>query len=585
MRLRFHTQTAAATLTKAQPVNNVVRTAFQALSAVLGGAQSLHTNGLDEAYAIPSEFAMKIALRTQQIIADETLVTNTIDPLGGSWYVEALTDRIEADINGYLEKVEEMGGTLRAIELSFFQREIADFAYDIAKRKASGELPVIGVNRYVDEGEDHKVEVHKIDPETEQRKIGMLREVKAGARRGRRAGRARRAGGGRARPRREPDAGDRSTPSRRRRRWARSSTRSRASSGATSRRRCFEPHRALRRRLADAGLAGALVMHPVSVYYLAGTGQPANLLVVPGREPVLYARRYLELARRVLAASRDVRAGRGLLRRSSARRWRRAARAWSSTCSRPALVDRARKAPRSARSPTAPRRCWRCARSRTRTRSRRCASRWRCSTRCTRRCASTCGRGSPSSSWPAELARALRRAGHDGVVFQRRWDAKLPMEGALASGENLSTISRGPITVTGVGLGEAFPMGASRREIERGDLVNVDLGLNRAGYHGDMARTLRRRRAAGRDRAGSRGTAARSRTSRSPRSAPASPRVGLRRRARRPRERLGVEDVFQGGGPYIGHGDRARARRAARARPGRGDAAARRAWSSPSSPS
>jgi 2-hydroxyisobutanoyl-CoA mutase large subunit len=179
MRLRFHTQTAAATLTKAQPINNVVRTAFQALSAVLGGTQSLHTNGLDEAYAIPSEFAMKTALRTQQIIADETLVTSTIDPLGGSWYVEALTDRMEEDIRSYLDRVEQMGGTLEAIEQSFFQREIADFAYDIATRKASGELPVIGVNRYVDEGEDHKVEVHKIDPETERRKIGMLKEVKA----------------------------------------------------------------------------------------------------------------------------------------------------------------------------------------------------------------------------------------------------------------------------------------------------------------------------------------------------------------------------------------------------------------------
>src|SRR3954463_1063132 len=121
---------------------------------------------------------MKTALRTQQIIADETLVTNTIDPLGGSWYVESLTDRMEADITGYLDRVEEMGGTLRAIELSFFQREIADFAYDIAKRKASGELPVIGVNKYVDEAEDHKVEVHKIDPETERRKIGMLKAVK-----------------------------------------------------------------------------------------------------------------------------------------------------------------------------------------------------------------------------------------------------------------------------------------------------------------------------------------------------------------------------------------------------------------------
>jgi len=179
MRLRFHTQTAAATLTKAQPINNVVRTAFQALSAVLGGTQSLHTNGLDEAYAIPSEFAMRTALRTQQIIADETLVTNTIDPLGGSWYVEALTDRMERDIRGYLDRVEELGGTLRAIELSFFQREIADFAYDIARRKAAGDLAVIGVNRYVDEGEDHKVEVHRIDPQTERIKIAMLREVKA----------------------------------------------------------------------------------------------------------------------------------------------------------------------------------------------------------------------------------------------------------------------------------------------------------------------------------------------------------------------------------------------------------------------
>jgi methylmalonyl-CoA mutase cobalamin-binding domain/chain len=179
MRLRFHTQTAAATLTKAQPVNNIVRTAFQALSAVLGGTQSLHTNGLDEAYAIPSEYAMKVALRTQQLIADETKVTNTIDPLGGSYHVEALTNEIERDILGYLDRVEEMGGTLRAIELNFFQREIADFAYDLATRKASGDHVVIGVNRYVDAEEDQKVEVHKVDPETEARKIAQLREVKA----------------------------------------------------------------------------------------------------------------------------------------------------------------------------------------------------------------------------------------------------------------------------------------------------------------------------------------------------------------------------------------------------------------------
>src|SRR6266478_1675595 len=116
MRLRFHCQTAAATLTRAQPMNNVVRTALQALSAVLGGAQSLHTNGLDEAYAIPSELAMKLALRTQQIIADETRVTSVVDPLGGSYYVEALTNRIEAAVMAILKRVDALGGTVKAIE-------------------------------------------------------------------------------------------------------------------------------------------------------------------------------------------------------------------------------------------------------------------------------------------------------------------------------------------------------------------------------------------------------------------------------------------------------------------------------------
>ncbi|MBI4629606.1 MAG: methylmalonyl-CoA mutase, partial [Candidatus Rokubacteria bacterium] len=116
MRLRFHCQTAAMTLTKAQPLNNIVRTALQALSAVLGGAQSLHTNGLDEAYAIPSELAMKVALRTQQIIADETRVTDVVDPLGGSYYVESLTNRIEAEVFAILGKVDALGGTVKAIE-------------------------------------------------------------------------------------------------------------------------------------------------------------------------------------------------------------------------------------------------------------------------------------------------------------------------------------------------------------------------------------------------------------------------------------------------------------------------------------
>src|SRR5437667_324958 len=180
MRLRFHCQTAAATLTRAQPMNNVVRTALQALSAVLGGAQSLHTNGLDEAYAIPSEEAMKLALRTQQIIADETRVPNVVDPLGGSYYVEALTTRIEREVLEILNKVDAMGGTIAAIEAGWFQREIADSAYDFARRKASGEAPVIGVNTYVEPAAAAPdMPIHKVPPETEARQVARLRAVRA----------------------------------------------------------------------------------------------------------------------------------------------------------------------------------------------------------------------------------------------------------------------------------------------------------------------------------------------------------------------------------------------------------------------
>jgi methylmalonyl-CoA mutase N-terminal domain/subunit len=157
---------------------NIVRTALQALSAVLGGAQSIHTNGLDEAYTIPSEMAMKLALRTQQIIADETNVPNVIDPLGGSYYVEALTDEIEKGIHEYVDKVEAMGGVVAAIEQGFFQKEISDTAYDYARRKASGDRPVIGVNKYVDAQEDQKIEVHKLDPESEARQIRRLKQVR-----------------------------------------------------------------------------------------------------------------------------------------------------------------------------------------------------------------------------------------------------------------------------------------------------------------------------------------------------------------------------------------------------------------------
>ena len=178
MRLRFHCQTAAATLTKAQPLNNVIRTALQALSAVLGGAQSLHTNGMDEAYAIPSEEAMKIALRTQQIIALETNVTSVVDPLGGSYYVETLTNRVEAEVMAILAKVDALGGTIKAIEEGFFQREIADSAYDFARRKAAGEQPVIGVNTLVEPSEPPPIPIHKVDPAVEARQVARLGETR-----------------------------------------------------------------------------------------------------------------------------------------------------------------------------------------------------------------------------------------------------------------------------------------------------------------------------------------------------------------------------------------------------------------------
>jgi len=179
MRLRFHCQTAAATLTKAQPLNNVVRTALQALSAVLGGAQSLHTNGLDEAYAIPSETAMKVALRTQQIIADETRVAQVIDPLGGSWFLESLTSEMEKQVFAILDQVQRMGGTVKAIEEGFFEREIAETAYQTSRKRATGELPWIGVNRNVDPPKKEEIEIHKIDPATEERQMARTRDVRA----------------------------------------------------------------------------------------------------------------------------------------------------------------------------------------------------------------------------------------------------------------------------------------------------------------------------------------------------------------------------------------------------------------------
>lgn len=176
--LRTHAQTAGCSLTAQQPWNNVVRVALQALAAVLGGTQSLHTNSMDETLALPSEQAVLIALRTQQIIAEETGVPNFIDPLGGSYAVEALTDRIEAEAWEYIRRIDELGGIVRAIELGFPQKEIADAAYRYQQQLERGEKIIVGVNKYVMK-EEPPIEVLRIPPEVERKQVARVRERKA----------------------------------------------------------------------------------------------------------------------------------------------------------------------------------------------------------------------------------------------------------------------------------------------------------------------------------------------------------------------------------------------------------------------
>ncbi|MFO1399257.1 MAG: methylmalonyl-CoA mutase family protein [Burkholderiales bacterium] len=178
MRLRFHCQTAAASLTKPQYKVNIVRTGLQALAAVLGGAQSLHTNGMDEAFAIPTEEAMKIALRTQQVVAEESGVADVVDPIGGSYYVESLTTQYEKAIFAVIDDVEKQGGTVKLTEEGWFQRRIADFAYETALKKANGQKPVLGVNRYVDPDEKFDIELHPYDTTTATRQIDRLNRVR-----------------------------------------------------------------------------------------------------------------------------------------------------------------------------------------------------------------------------------------------------------------------------------------------------------------------------------------------------------------------------------------------------------------------
>ena len=175
--LRFHTQTAGCTLTAQQPENNIVRTAIQALAGVLGGTQSLHTNSMDETLALPSDKAVKIALRTQQIIADETGVSNIVDPLGGSYFVESLTSKMEAEAEQYFEKIEMLGGVIPAIEQGFFQREIAEAAYRYQRELDKKEKVIVGMNQYVEEGEKIDIPILSISPDVEVLQKKRLAEL------------------------------------------------------------------------------------------------------------------------------------------------------------------------------------------------------------------------------------------------------------------------------------------------------------------------------------------------------------------------------------------------------------------------
>jgi methylmalonyl-CoA mutase N-terminal domain/subunit len=176
--MRFHSQTAGVSLTAQQPLNNIVRTAIEALAAVLGGTQSLHTNSYDEALALPTEEAVRVALRTQQIIAHETGVVNTIDPLGGSYFIEALTERMEQAAYAYFEKIDELGGMVEAIKQNYPQREIAEASFRYQEEVEAGQRLVVGVNAHEHEDEGH-LEILRIAPELERKQIGRVQAVRA----------------------------------------------------------------------------------------------------------------------------------------------------------------------------------------------------------------------------------------------------------------------------------------------------------------------------------------------------------------------------------------------------------------------
>ena len=201
--MRFHSQTAGVSLTAQQPLNNIVRTAVEGLAAVLGGTQSLHTNSFDEALALPTEAAVRLALRTQQVIAHETGVTNTIDPLGGSYFIEALTDRMEEAAYDYFRRIDELGGMVEAVKQNYPQREIADASFTYQEEVDRGERVVVGVNRW-ESDTDEQLEILRIPPELERKQIGRVQAVRAAPRQRGGRGRAHRAARGRCR-RPQPD--------------------------------------------------------------------------------------------------------------------------------------------------------------------------------------------------------------------------------------------------------------------------------------------------------------------------------------------------------------------------------------------
>ena len=178
LKLRFHTQTAGCSLTAQQPENNISRTAFQAMAAVLGGTQSLHTNSMDETLALPSQKAAEIALRTQQLIAYETGVANVVDPLGGSWYLEKLTDKMESESEIYFKKIDELGGVIPAIEMGFFQREIAEAASDYQRRIDTKRRIIVGVNDFVKDNEDIEIPILEIRKEVYKEQVKRLKELR-----------------------------------------------------------------------------------------------------------------------------------------------------------------------------------------------------------------------------------------------------------------------------------------------------------------------------------------------------------------------------------------------------------------------